>query len=59
MVDARPQEGDGVGQIRKTLHLIVLRWLFPYLPKKNTAKPNVVISVVFLAALGLCGGPLG
>ena len=31
MGDAPPQEGDGVGQIRKTLHLMVLRGLFPSL----------------------------
>ena len=50
---APPQEGDGVGQIRKTIHLMVLRGLFPSLPPKKTAKPNLVISVVFLVALGL------
>ena len=59
MGDALPQEGDRVGQNRKTLHLMVLRWLFPSLPKKNTAEPKVVILVVFLVALGLWGGHLG
>ena len=53
MGDAPPQEGDGVGQFRNTSHLMVLRWLFPYLTTKNTAKPNLVILVVFLVALEL------
>ena len=50
MGDAPPQEGDGVGQIKKTEHLQVLRGLFPSLPTKKTAKPNLV---TFLVALGL------
>ena len=29
MDEAPPQEGDGVGQIRKTYHLMVLRGPFP------------------------------
>ena len=41
------------GQIRKTIQLIVIRGLFPSLPTKKMAKPNLVISVVFLVALGL------
>ena len=53
MGDAPHQEGDGVGQIRKTLHLMVIKWVFPSLPTENTAKPNLVLSVVFLVALGL------
>ena len=53
MGEAPPQEGDGVGQIRKTIHLIVIRGLFPSLPTKKMAKPNLVISVVVLVALGL------
>ena len=53
MGDVPPQEGDGVGQIRKTIHLIVIRGLFPSLPMKKTAKANLVTSVVFLVGLGL------
>ena len=53
MGDAPPQEGEGIGQIRKTLHLMVLRGLLPYSPTKKTAEPNLIIWVVFLVALGL------
>ena len=53
IVDLPPQKDDGIRQIRKTEHLMVLRGLFPSLPTKKTAKPNLVISVVFLVALGL------
>ena len=53
------QEGEGVSLVRKTFHLMVLRGLFPSLPRKKTAKPNLVILVVFVVALGLQGGPLG
>ena len=59
MGDAPPQEGDGVGQIIKTEHLMVLRGLFPSLPTKKTAKPNLVILVTFLVALRVWRGPLG
>ena len=48
-----PQEGDGVGQNRKTYHLMILRELYPSLPMKKNATANLVISVVFLVALGL------
>ena len=54
-----PQEGEGVGGIRKTSHLMILRGLFLSLPMKKRAKANLVISVVLLVALGLCVGPLG
>ena len=53
MGDLTPQEGDGVGQNRKTYHLMILRELYPSLPMKTTAKANLVISVVFWVALGL------
>ena len=46
--DAPPKKGNGVGQIRETLHLMILGGLFPSLPMKNTAQPNCVILVVFL-----------
>ena len=49
MVDAPPQEGDRVGQIKKTSHLMVLREQFPSFPTKKMAEPNVVILVLFLA----------
>ena len=38
---------------------MVFRGLFPSLPWKQTAKQNLVISVVILVALGIWGGPLG
>ena len=47
------QESDWVGQIRNASYLMVLRGQFPSLPMKKTAKANLVISVVFLVALGL------
>ena len=53
MGDAPPKEGDGVGQIRTNQHLMVFRGLFLSLPMKKTAMANLVISVVFLVALGL------
>ena len=57
MDDAPPQKGDGVGQIRKTKHLMGLRGLFSSLPTAKTVEPNLVIMVVFLVALGLRGAP--
>ena len=59
MGDASPQEGEGVGQIQKTWCLMVYGGLFLSLPVKKMAKPYLVISVVFLVALGLLGGPVG
>ena len=59
MGDAPPQESVRVGQIRETWHLIVLSGLFPSLPTKKAAEPNLVISMEFLAALTRWGGPLG
>ena len=55
MTDGRcaPQEGEGVGGVRKTQHLMILRGLYPSLPVKERAEVNLVISVVFLVALGL------
>ena len=45
--------GDGLGQITKTLCMMVSRGLLPSLPKIKMAEPNWVILVVFLVALGL------
>ena len=59
MGDVPPQEGDWVRQIRGTLQVTDFRWLFPSLPMKTAAKWDLDISVVFLVALGLWGGPLG
>ena len=59
MGDAPPKEGDGVGRIRETCQVTFLRGLFPSLPMFRHAKQNLVISVVFLVALGLRGGPVG
>ena len=53
MGDVPPQEGEGVGRVRKTEHLMILRGLYPSLPMKKTAEANLVISVVFLVAFGL------
>ena len=50
MGDAPPQESDGVGRVQKTWCLMVLGGLFLSLPMKKTAKPNLVISVVFVVA---------
>ena len=52
MDDVPLQEGDIVGQIRKSQHLMILRELFPFFPTKKTAEPNLVISIVFLVVLG-------
>ena len=52
MVDAPSWEGNRVGKIRKTLHLI-LRGPFPSLPTKKTTEPNLLILVVFFVALRL------
>ena len=52
MGDAPPLEGDGVGRIQKTWCLMVLGGWFMSLPMNKTAKPNLVISVVFVFALG-------
>ena len=48
-----PQEGDGVGEIRDTYYVMVVRGLFSLLPLKKMGKPNLVNSVVFLVALKL------
>ena len=53
MGEAPTKEGVRVGQIRKTLHLMVLSRLFPSLPTKKRAEPNMVISVVLMVPLGL------
>ena len=59
MGGAPPKEGDGVGRIRKTKHLMVLRGLFPSLPMKKVHKPNLLILMVFLVAWGSKGGIRG
>ena len=38
---------------------MVLRGLYPSLPTKKTAKPNMVILVVFWSLWGFEGGPWG
>ena len=53
MGDTPPWEGVGVGQIQKTWCLMILGGRFLSLPMNKTAKPNLVISVVFVFALGL------
>ena len=53
MDDVPPKDSDGVGKIAKPYHLMVLRGLFPSLPTKKMAKPNLVLVVVFLVAWGL------
>ena len=53
MGEAPPQEGEAIGQIRKTYNLMALRGLLPSLPTKKTAEPKLVISVVFLVAFRL------
>ena len=53
MGDALIQEGEGAGQIQKTWCLMVSGGLFLSLPMKKMAKPNLVILVVFVVALGL------
>ena len=53
MGDASLQEDEGVGKILKTHHLMDLRGLFTHFAMKKTTKPNLVILVVFVVALGL------
>ena len=53
MGDAPPQDSDSVGQIKKTVRMMVLRRLFSSLPVKQVGKQNLVIFVVFFVALGL------
>ena len=53
MNDALPQVGGQVGKIGKTEHFMVLMGLFLSLLTKKIGKPNLVIFVVFLVALGL------
>ena len=53
MNDAPPQAGGQVGKLGKTEHFMVLRGLFFSLLTKKIGKPNFVIFVVFLVALGL------
>ena len=48
-----PQEGEGVGGVRKTQYLMIFWGLYPSFPMKKTAEANLVISVVFLVALEL------
>ena len=43
MGDASYQRGDGLGEIKMTLHLMVLRGLILSLPTKKPAKANLVI----------------
>ena len=54
MGDALPYQGDGVGQIRETEHL-----LFPSLPTKKTAEPNLIVLVVLWLLLGSERGQWG
>ena len=53
MGDAPPHEGDGVGRIKKNLHLMVFRGCSPLFPRK--IHPNLVVLVVVLVAEGLWG----
>ena len=50
---------DGVRQIGKTEHFMVLRGLFPSSLIKKIGKPNLVIKVVFLVLWGSEGEQLG
>ena len=53
MDDLLTQENVRVGQIRNTYTLMAFMKLFPDLPLKKRAQPNLVILVVFLVVLGL------
>ena len=48
-------ESERLGRCEVT----VLRGLFPTLPMSRLAMQNLVLSVVFLVALGVRGGPVG
>ena len=53
MSDAPLQAGGKVGKIGETEHFMVFRGLFLSLLTKKISKPNFVIFMVFLVALGL------
>ena len=53
--DTLPQEGDLVGNIGK----MVLWGLIFFSAMEKKTKPNLIILLVFLVAMGLWGGPLG
>ena len=59
MGDVPPQEGEGVGRVRKIKHLMISRGLYPSLPMKKTAEANLVISVVFFGIFGCFGALRG
>ena len=51
--------GKGGGWIRTTTYIMILGGSSPLYPWKKMTMPNLLISMAFLVALGLLGGPWG
>ena len=49
--------GERLGWIKTTRYILILEGQFPSLPMKKMTKPNLLISMAFLVALGLLGAP--